>query len=714
MSSFFEHLIHEFHFPLSNPVLVFALILLIILLSPILLKRLNIPGIIGLIISGVIIGPHGFNILEKNSAAELFSTIGLLYIMFIAGLELDILEFKINRRKSILFGLLTFTIPMFAGFYSANIFGGYDFNASLLIGSMLATHTLVAYPIVSRLGLSKKSYVSITVGGTIIADTLVLLILAVILGNSDGKITSDFWINYILSLSIFAFIMFYLIPKISKWFFAKLEGEKYLHYIYVLFVVFFGAFLSEVAGLEPIIGAFFAGLALNKLIPQSSALMSRIEFIGNSLFIPFFLISVGMLVEIQAILSGYTTLLISAILIIVALGSKWIPAYIIQKIFHFKSSERNLIFGLSSARVAATLAVVLVGFNAGIIGENILNGTIILILVSSIVSSIVTDNAAKKLLSESEDGIDDANQLAKNYDEHILVPIANMQNVEKLIEFAILLKDKKSNNPLTMLTVVPNNEQAELNLLKSKNKLEKVVEQCAAAEIEMNTVVTIDHSSIDGINRVTREVLANIMIIGWPRRSGIIEKLFGEKIDAIIRTIDKNIFVCNIEKPLINHQKLILFTPELAEKESGFMVWVRKVTLLALELGLPIIHYGDSKTHEAINKVHEFYKISSSLSFKEFSNFADVEELKNQIMPSDLIVLSSSRVGSVSYQTILENLPSRMARIYEDNNIIAVYPQQFTSHFSTVYYDDFTTNPVARGMNQLDKIRKSVANILNK
>lgn len=397
MNEFFSKLLHEFKLPLENPVLVFSLILLIILLSPILLKKLNIPGIIGLIISGVVIGPHGLNILEKNSAINLFSTIGLLYIMFIAGLELDMNEFRANQRKSALFGLFTFIIPILVGFPVCYYLLKYDFNASFLTASMFATHTLVAYPIVSKMGVAKNQAVAVTVGGTILTDTAVLIILAVVMSNSHGNLNSQFWIRLGVSLAIFSAIVFFLIPRIAKWFFRKLESEKHSHYIFVLSVVFFAAFLAQVAGVEAIIGAFAAGLALNKLIPHSSALMNRIEFIGNSLFIPFFLISVGMIVNVSVLLNGPMAWIIAGTLSTVAICSKWLAAFLTQKVFRYSAAQRQLIFGLSSSHAAATLAVILVGYNAKILDENILNGTIILILITCIVASFATEKAAKKL-----------------------------------------------------------------------------------------------------------------------------------------------------------------------------------------------------------------------------------------------------------------------------------------------------------------------------
>jgi Kef-type K+ transport system membrane component KefB len=423
MTDFLNHLFHEFHLPLQNPVLIFSLVLFIILLSPILLSKLNIPGIIGLILSGVAIGPFGFNILAKTSAIDLFSTIGLLYIMFIAGLELDLNQFKINRNKSLVFGFLTFIIPLSIGFPVCHYFLGFNLQASLLTASMFATHTLVAYPIVSKLGISKNQAVAVAVGGTILTDTAVLILLAVIIGSHNGSLNQEFWIRLIVSLSIFSGIMFLIIPRIAKWFFRKLESEKHSHYIFVLSVVFFSAFLAEVAGVEPIIGAFVAGLSLNKLIPHSSALMNRVEFIGNSLFIPFFLISVGMLVNVRVIFQGNNALIVAVTLTAVAIGSKWIAAYLTRKIYHFTKAEGSIIFGLSGAHAAATLAVILVGYNAGILNEYVLNGTIILILITCVVASFVSEKAAKKILIEQE--TDSGTSLSANeahIDEIIVIP----------------------------------------------------------------------------------------------------------------------------------------------------------------------------------------------------------------------------------------------------------------------------------------------------
>ncbi|MBS1729739.1 MAG: cation:proton antiporter [Bacteroidetes bacterium] len=714
MTDFFKHLMHEFELPLSNPVLIFSLILFIILLSPILLRRLNIPGIIGLIIAGVIIGPYGFNILEKNSAVNLFSTIGILYIMFIAGLELDMNEFKANRNKSLLFGFFTFIIPLGIGFPVCYYLLRFDFNASFLTASMFATHTLVAYPIVSKLGVSKNQAVAITVGGTILTDAAVLIILAVIMNNSLGKLNSAFWIQLGISLTIFSVIMFLFIPRIAKWFFKKLESEKHSHYIFVLSIVFLAAFLAELAGVEPIIGAFVAGLALNRLIPHSSALMNRIEFIGNSLFIPFFLISVGMLVNVRVILNGPTALIVAGTLTIVALFGKWLAAFFTQIIFKYSKAQRQLIFGLSGAHAAATLAVVLVGYQANILDENILNGTIILILITCIVASFATEKAAKKIIVESETNTDSLLKLNGANSEHILLPIANIANLEKLLELAILMKDKKSANPVSILSVVSNNIEAETNILKARNKLEEFVKQASATETKVNIITTIDFNAASGLARISREIMADIIILSWPQKPNFINRLFGERMENILSNTSKSIFICHFEKPLILLKRIVIVVPPLAEHEYGFNIWFTKLVKLAQELTISILFFCNDVTGNSLKKTYTKEKMTASMTIKSFSDWEDFFVLSKHINEDDLFVLISARRGDTSYFSALENLPFKLEKYFRTNSRFVIYPQQYTDNLSFEKYEDISTEPINKGIEAVQKISKGIGSFFKR
>ncbi|HHT30520.1 MULTISPECIES: cation:proton antiporter [Petrimonas] len=676
MNDFFSDMTHEFALPFTNPVLIFAVLLAIVLLAPLLLKRFNVPSIIGLIVAGVIIGPFGLNLVDNNhQGVSMFSTIGLLYIMFIAGLELDLNEFISNKNKSLVFGLFTFILPLSVGFPVCYYLLGYDLSASFLTASMFATHTLVTYPIVSRMGVAKNQAVAITVGGTILTDTAVLIILALVLSGNDGGLDLAFLVRLLISLVAFSSIVFLLIPRITRWFFQQAEGEKYLHYIFVLFVVFFCGFLAELGGIEPIIGAFAAGLALNRLIPHSSALMNRIEFFGNSLFIPIFLISVGMLVDVSVVFDGPATLLIALTLTVTAIAGKWVAAFFTQVIFKYSAIQRNIIFGLSSSHAAATIAVIIVGYNAGILDEYILNGTIILILLTCIVASLVTQKSAKELAISQENAPLSDSDLGAFAQEKILVPIANPSNIGHHVELALLMKDRQSVNSVSLLGVVPNNEEAEKNIVSFRKQLEEFVQNAVAADIDVDIVTTIDHNAASGIVRTARELMCDIVILGWPGKTGMLEKLLGDKVDLIIKNIDRNMFICHIEHELFTHKRIVVVSPPLVEREIGFDLWLQKVVELSKELSVPILHLGHPDTQAVIAAK----KNSGSLfSFKTFVDWHDPLSCGDHIREGDMIIFVSAHQGYLSHMSILDNLPTRLEERFPHHSRIVIYPKQRT------------------------------------
>ena len=702
----FEHVAEAFQAPLTNPVLIFSLVLLIILLSPIILRPIKVPGIIGLILSGVIIGPYGLNWLEQNSAVTLFSTIGLLYIMFIAGLELDMNEFKKTKHKSLLFGFFTFIIPICIGFPVCYYFLEYDMLPSILIASMFATHTLVSYPIVNRYGISKHEAVAITIGGTIITDTAVLIILAVLTGMSQGNINQEFWVTLAVSFAIFLLIMFGIIPRLAKWFFQKVESEKTGHYIFVLPVVFFAAFLAEIAGLEPIIGAFVAGLALNKMIPHSSALMNRIEFIGNAIFIPFFLISVGMIVDISVLTKGPMALIIAGTLTLVAVAGKYLAATATQLSFKYSKNQRHLIFGLSNAHAAATLAVIMVGYNNNIIDENVLNGTIVLILITCIIASMVTESASKKVVMEGHQD-DKHMEHVEESEEQIMIPLANLNNMEPILDFATLIKSKKSHYPLNIVSVVPDNEQAAINIQEARKSLDNMAKYASGSETEVELVSTVDINIASGIARMSKQVMADCLILGWPSAVSFVEKIVGSKTESILNKTDATLFMCRFNKSLISHTSMMVFVPPLAESEVGFSYWLDKLINLAQELSLPITFVCNNRTRENVVSTIEELNRRVSLKFEDYEDWDNIYGLATFSNADSLLIFVSSRDGEVSYRDSLDGLARRVGRYYKNQNLILIFPsRQENQHIDT--YEDVQTAPIFR------KITREIGNIFNK
>ncbi|MDR0422617.1 MAG: cation:proton antiporter [Proteiniphilum sp.] len=673
MEVFFSDIQQEFTLPFTNPVLIFALLLSIVLLAIALLKRFGVPSIIGLIVAGVIIGPHGLNWIDNTHAGvEMFSAIGLLYIMFIVGLELDLGEFLQHGNRSLTFGFYTFIIPLLAGYPVCHYLLGYSPDASFLIASMFSTHTLVAYPIVSRMGIARNQAVAVTVGGTILTDTAVLIILAIVLSRSNGQLDAGFLIRLLLSLILFSLVIFLLVPRIAKWFFKRATFEKYSTFTFVLLVVFSAGFMVKLGGIEPIIGAFAAGLSLNRLIPHSSVLMNRIEFFGNALFIPIFLISVGMFVDISVVLTGTRTLAVALTLTLVALTGKWLAAWATQQTFRYTGAQRNLIFGLSSSHAAATLAIILVGYRAGLLDEYILNGTIILILLTCIAASIFTQKAARKIVI-SEGNRPPAPSPADEFaQEKILVPIANPTNIGQHVELALLLKDKKSVNPVSLLGVVPNNREAETNILSFRKHLQAFVSRAAEAEVNVDIITTIDHSPVDGIVRTARETMSDIVILGWPGKAGLWDKLLGEKVDLIIKSMDKNLFVCHVEQNLVLNKRITVISPPLAEREDGFTLWVNKITKLSSELSIPVLHLGHPDTRTTISG----QKKPANFTFQPFTDWNNPLSVSSLIRKDDLIILISAHTGYISHLPVLENLPSRLENRFPHHNRIVVYPRQ--------------------------------------
>lgn len=703
MGEFWKKVLHEFQTPFQDSVLVFSVILFIILLAPVVLKRLRIPGIIGLILSGVVIGPHGFFLIERNSAVNLFSTIGLLYIMFIAGLELDLGEFRKNQYKSFVFGFLTFILPISIGLPACYYLLEYPLDTSVLTASMFATHTLIAYPIVSRLGISKNEAVAITVGGTILTDTAVLIILAIISGSHNGGLTHELWVRLGISIIVFLLIVILLVPRIASWFFKRLEDEKNAHFIFVLSIVFFCAFLAELSGLEPIIGAFAAGLTLNRLIPHSSSLMNRIEFVGNSLFIPFFLISVGMLIDVRVLANGPQALIVATALTVVALIGKWLAAHFTGFFFKYTIPQRKLIFGLSSAHAAATLAVILVGYNIGIIDDNILNGTIVLILITCLVASFVTEHAGKKLVIQDEKAEPEHDAVNA---QRILVPIANPVTMERLIDFAIMIKEPKNFHPIVGLAVVEDGDQAQPKLLQAKKMLEKATTHAAAADQQIEITATIDQNVTSGIKRVAKEMFITDIIMGWPSKTNIADIIFGKSFDSVVNQTVQHVFIARFTLPLNIHKNIHILCPSLSEKEEGFYQWISRVSRLAVQLSAKVSIYSGKETFAEIDEYVRHNKFSLSPVFHENHDLTNLSQLRKNIHPNDIIALVSSRRGSISYAPFLDALPRRMVRYFSDNSIVFIYPEVSTMENFSSYTQETDGGLLERGIDFLRGLRE--------
>jgi Kef-type K+ transport system membrane component KefB len=662
----------SFALPFQDPVLVFSLILLIILLVPLLLGKLRVPGIIGMILAGVVIGPNGLNLLERNASFILFGTVGLLYIMFTAGLEIDMEDFKKNRRTSVTFGLTSFLLPQILGMAAGYYLLGFGVAASVLLGALLGSHTLLAYPAASKLGIAKSRSVTVTVGGTIIADLLSLLVLAIIASAARGELGAGFWLRLVISLALYAVVVIWGLPRLGRWFFRNVESENVAQYTFVLAVVFVTGFMAELAGLEAIIGAFLAGLVLNQLIPHRSPLMNRIEFVGNAVFIPFFLISVGMLVDVRVLFQGPEAWLVAGTMLGMATVGKWGAAWLTAQFFNFTPTERNVIFGLSNARAAATLTAVLVGFELKVLDESVLNGAVITILVTCIVSSLVTEQAGRKLaITESSKKVDLGEGPSR-----ILVPISNPATLEHLVDFALLLKEPASPHPIYPLAVVKDGPDTETQLVNQNRMLEKAIHHAAAADETVQLVPRIDLNVSSGILRAIRELLITKVVIGWNGTFTTRERVFGSILDNLLEGSYQMLYVCKILHPLNTMNRMVVAAPANAGLEKGFGGWVLDLHRMAKQIGASQVVYADEDTQRQMQAVLARTPVNVERTFRTDPHWTRDVGLINEVTPDDLLVVVSARADTLSYDNALDKMPRQLARKFENVSFVILYPEQ--------------------------------------
>ena len=673
--------IFEMTLPLTNPVLKFLLILIIILLTPILFNKLKIPHLLGLIIAGAVIGPNGTFLMERDSGIILSGTAGLLYIMFLAGLEIDLADFKKNSGKSLVFGLYTFIIPMVMGILSGIYVLGFSILTSVLLASMFASHTLIAYPIISKLGVAKNKAVVITVGGTMITDTLALLVLAVIAGMAKGDVTAEFWLRLFISILVFGLIVILLFPIIGRWFLKRFD-DNVSQYTFVLVMVFLGAILAEWAGIEALIGAFLAGLALNRLILRTSPLMNRIEFVGNAIFIPFFLIGVGMLIDFRVFIKDLETVKVGAVMTIIATAAKFLAAWSTQKTYQFSVDERRLIFGLSNAQAAATLAAVLVGYNIIIgetptgepirlLGDSILNGTLIMILITCTIASFAAQEGAKNiaLADAPEGGVED-----NDNQERILIPISKSEYVDELINLSVTIKSKKNKSGLYALNILYHNTADQNAETKARKILNKAVVAAAATDNYMHELLRYDLNIVNGISSVVKEHKITDLILGLHQKERISDSFLGNLIEGILKKCDTTTLIYKSSQPFATIKRHLIIVPRKAEKEIGFPFWLIKVWNIACNTGATLVFYAAPETLKYIRDIQAKHPIECN--FSEFTDWEDFLILSRDIKKDDNLIIVLSRKAQASYQSKMVKIPAYLNNYFQANSFILVYPMQ--------------------------------------
>jgi len=670
--------LQHLNLPFEDPVLKFFLVLVIILAAPILLNKIKVPHLLGLIIAGAVIGPNGFNVLTRDSSIVVTGTTGLLYIMFLAGLEIDLGDFKKNKWKSLGYGAYAFIFPFILGFLGSYFFLDFSVLTSVLFASLFSSQTLITYPLISKMGIAKNQAVNITVGGTMLTDVATLLVLAVVVGMVTGEVNMAFWIKLAGSFAIFALIVLLVFTIIGRWFFKKVN-DKISQYIFVLVMIYLAALLAELAGVEAIIGAFFAGLALNRLIPHSSSLMNRVEFVGNAIFIPFFLISVGMLIDFKVFFNSFDTLIVAGIMIVASIGGKYISAVITQKTFRFTKDEGKLIFGLSSASAAATLATVMVGYNiiisetetgepVRLLNEHVLNGSILLILVSCTISSFITMSAGQKIVESSNEDTVSGNN---HEEENILLALNYEETVEKMVNLGILIKAHSNTQDFFALNVI-NEDKNESSVKNAEKLLHQAKDTAAAADVTLQALKRYDNDVINGINNVIKEHNITDLMIGLEDEKGFSTSFVQNLYNGYLQNDNVNIFIYHAVQPLATIKKYAVIIPENAQKEAGFFHSLVRVWNMAKNSGAKMVFYAPENTINLLQRIIK--KSNIEAEFIMMHTWKDSEETASGIKDDEGLIIFMAKRGMHSYIPRMRIIPELLNRSLLNKNYLLIFP----------------------------------------
>ncbi len=652
--------------PLTDPIQIFLVVLTVILLAP-LFGKIRIPHIIVLILAGMALGPYGMHVLDNGQSFELFGKVGLLYIMFLAGIEIDLNTFKRNSAKGAVFGLYTFFVPMVLGI-AANVWLlRLDWLPATLLATIYASHTLIAYPAISKMGVSKSRAVSIAVAGTVVTVTASLLLLAVVEALHEGSGNALYWVRFGLGTVLFGAVVFWLLPKVARFFLHKVS-DSVAQYIFLLAAVFFASLLAEIVGLSGILGAFFAGLALNRLVPSVSPLMNRIEFVGNAIFIPFFLISIGMMMNIGAFAESPDSLLAAAVMTAMVLITKWLAAWLTQKTTHMRPSERRTLFGLSCGRAAVTLAVIMIGHQIGLLGESVLNGSVLMILITCTVSTIVTEKAARQLATE-ELRAEIAHQ--KQSAERILIPMSSEQGMRHLIDVGNLLKPQRSRNALYAIYV----DSGKNNHISGQKLMDIAANLAAATDNRLTGIVkngvNVANCILDSVN----EHAITDLLLTMHKKGNFADTFFGNITNRLLKESGLNIFVYNPRNPINSIKRLVVVVPDKAEFELGFEQWFDRVRNIATNIGAKILFYASNTTKAALKKLCTDANLQN-VHFSELAGWEDFLFVTKTVKPHDSVIIVSARKGTLSYNPLFERLPYYLTKYFVENNVALVFPRQ--------------------------------------
>ena len=668
------------YLPITDPTLIFFVVLLIILFAPIVMSKLRIPHIIGMVLAGVVIGQYGFNILERDNSFELFGRVGLYYIMFLAGLEMDMQGAKKQSQRFLIFGLLTCLVPLILTYIMAMAFLGYSGKASFLLGCIMASNTLIAYPIIGRYGLQRHPSVALSVGSSMISLFLALVMLAALSGSFENNSGWMFWFLFVAKFALFCAGSIILIPKLTRYFLRR-YSDAVMQYIFVLGIMFLSAALTSLIGLEGIFGAFFSGLILNRYIPHVSPLMNRIEFIGNALFIPYFLIGVGMLINVRTLFSGIDVIWVVLLIVFFGTFGKAVAAYISSLIFRLPKADGHMMFGLTSAHAAGAIAMVMVGMRLEVapgqylVNDDMLNGVVMMILFTCIISTLMTEHASQQIILQEKRH--PHNEAPQTDDEKILLCVKYPEIAPHLLYLSILMRNQRLNRELVALNVVYDDQKSNTARQEGIQLLERLQQTASASDVKVQTQVRLATNIANGIKHAFREFACSEIIMGMHVHTDANPRFWGEFIQSLYNGLNRQIMLTRFVQPMSTLRRIQVVVPSRAEFEPGFHRWLERLSRLAGQLDCRIQFHGRNESlvliAEYINNRHPNVRAE----YTSMAHWNELPQLAAGIAEDHLFVVVTARKGTISYKNALERLPDELQKHYSGKNLMIIFPDQF-------------------------------------
>lgn len=657
---------------------IILIVLLIILFAPMILRPLRIPHILGMILAGVLIGPFGLNVLERDKSFELFGQVGLYYIMFLAALEMDTRSLFRDVKQYLFFGLATFIIPSTLAFFGSRMLLNYSNAQSLLISGILASNTLIAYPIVSRYGLAREKSVSLSVGGSMFSLLLSLIIVATVSNfwNAEKGLENILWFGGKTILFFAASIIF--IPRMTR-VYLRYYSDSVSQFIFVMAMMILSAAMAEICGIEGILGAFFSGLIMNRYIPKMSPLMNRIEFVGNALFIPYFLIGVGMLININSLFNGIETLKVVIFMVLIGTFGKALAAYIGAWGLRLPWNSGHMMFGLTSAHAAGAIAIIMVGMklkvapNTFLMNDEMLDGVVVMILITCIISSLVTERAARTAVLNSGNTA----EMNTGDDEKILIPLKNEHTAVELINLAAMMRNPKLNRGMIALNVVYDDSHSHENQKAGKDLLERMTKLAAGMDVRLQTQSRLATNVANGIVHAFKEYDASELVAGMHSIEEGTASSFGNTDDSLMSKLNRQIMFARLQQPLNTIRRIHVAIPEHSEYEYGFYRWIERVLRLASNLQCKISFYGK---HVPLAIIQHFAEKKHENVVAEYSEYSGTERLAKitaSIAKDHLLIIVCGRKGTLSYNVQSEKLPAMLRNELAKCSVILLYPDQY-------------------------------------